>query len=309
VVSRLDAQPPGTTFSIETPRGSVTAKGTTFAVEVSPTQNVSVRVHEGTVSIRLADGTERALAAPQTALLRDRLEELPPSPTDTQRDQALISMSSLWSDGASCALELYVTPDSARVTLDGIELGETPISALVTRGSRALRAESPGFVSVTEQLALVGAEHVVKHVVLLPQAVEAPTPSASAGLEVVTERSASDLLARARSLRSAGRYAEAAAAYRRLCAAYPRSAEARAALVSVGELQLSQLGDASEALRSFDAYLRGGGALDQEARYGKIRALGKLGLSDEEHAEVERFVRDYPRSVQAATLRSRLAAP
>jgi outer membrane protein assembly factor BamD (BamD/ComL family) len=100
---------------------------------------------------------------------------------------------------------------------------------------------------------------------------------------------------------------EARSIYGRLIAQHPGSAEALAALVSLGELQLSQFGDAKAALKSFDAYVRAGGSLAQEARYGRIRALRKLGRHAEEQAAIDRFLADYPHSVQAATLRARLS--
>jgi tetratricopeptide (TPR) repeat protein len=101
------------------------------------------------------------------------------------------------------------------------------------------------------------------------------------------------------------RYREAAATYRRLFSLHPKSAESRASLVSLGELQLSELGEPKGALESFDAYLRGGGALVQEARYGRIRALAKLGRKGDERRAIEQFLTDYPRSVQASSLRAR----
>jgi hypothetical protein len=77
-------------------------------------------------------------------------------------------------------------------------------------------------------------------------------------------------------------------------------------LVSLGELELSELGQPAQALRSFESYLHGGGPLTREARFGKIRALQSLGRSSEEQAEISAFLTDYPRSVQAASLRRRV---
>src|SRR5690606_10099001 len=109
--------------------------------------------------------------------------------------------------------------------------------------------------------------------------------------------------------RVSGRAAEAAGAYRELLAQHPRSAEARAALVSLGEIELSQLGDPKAALASFEAYLRKGGPLAQEASHGKIRALRELGQRGEERAAIERFLASYPESPQAERLRQRLEEP
>ncbi|MEJ2218842.1 MAG: hypothetical protein P8099_19835, partial [Gemmatimonadota bacterium] len=67
-------------------------------------------------------------------------------------------------------------------------------------------------------------------------------------------------------------------------------------------------GNAAAALGGFDAYLRTGGALSQEAHYGKIQALHALGRTAEEHAEIRGFLARYPKSLQAAALRRRLGA-
>jgi ferric-dicitrate binding protein FerR (iron transport regulator) len=129
----------------------------------------------------------------------------------------------------------------------------------------------------------------------------APAPEASA-----KPPSAAEMLAAARKLRAAGNAPGAGEAYRRLMAAHPKSAEANAALVSLAELQLGPLGDPSGALRSYEAYLRGGGALTQEARYGRIQALRRLGRSAEERAAVDEFVKAYPNSVQTRALKARM---
>jgi TolA-binding protein len=106
-------------------------------------------------------------------------------------------------------------------------------------------------------------------------------------------------------LRSSGRYPAAAKAYQNLLGTHPRSSEASAALISLAELQLSQLGQTAAALRSFDAYLAHGGSLAQEARYGRIRALRRLGRTAEARTATEAFLRAYPGSAQAKALRKR----
>jgi tetratricopeptide (TPR) repeat protein len=155
-----------------------------------------------------------------------------------------------------------------------------------------------------------------------PSSAPAPTTSSAAkpaGLEVTTRRaaaepsgeanalSAEELLARARSLRATGRAADAAQAYRHLIASWPRSAEARVGLISLGELELSELSEPAAALRDFSTYLNGRGSLEPEARYGRIRALGRLGRRAEELSEAREFVRNYPSSPQASDLRARLS--
>ena len=115
--------------------------------------------------------------------------------------------------------------------------------------------------------------------------------------------SAEELLTQAGKLRTAGRFVEAGAAYQKLVRQHPSSAAGRAALMSLAELQLSRLGQPASALRSFDAYLAKGGPLAQEARYGRIRALRRLGRTAEARAATEAFVRDFPGSPQAEAIR------
>jgi TolA-binding protein len=120
--------------------------------------------------------------------------------------------------------------------------------------------------------------------------------------------SAPDLLEEARRLRAGGQYESSAEAYRRLVQRYPESPEARAAIVSLGQLELSQLGHPDAALRWFDKYLASGGMLRQEAAYGKIQALQRLGKSAQERREITHFLQEFPKSAQASALRTRLDA-
>jgi tetratricopeptide (TPR) repeat protein len=119
--------------------------------------------------------------------------------------------------------------------------------------------------------------------------------------------SAGALLREALELRRKGRFAEAAHAYRRLLSQHAGSAEARAALVSLGDLQLSRLQQADAALRSFEAYLKSGDrALVKEAEYGRIRALRALGRTEEERRAIEHLLVRYPSGVHAESMRARL---
>ena len=282
VLAKLDPQPAGMTFRIETPRGAAIAKGTVFAVEVAENREVLLRVHEGTVLWQGNDGREQSLRAPSEARFAEVSSFGALSGASAERDEALIRLSGLVSVESKCRLDVSATPSGARVSLDGTELGPAPISALVSGGHR-LSVEHPGYVALSERLWLNGSAPVSRSYELLAvpsAAARTAPPSAAAEIAVVDSAalpSASELLSRARALRSAGRSADAAGAYRRLLSVYPRSDEARASLVSLGELLLSELGDPGGALRSFDSYLKTGGALTPEARYGRIRALGKLG--------------------------------
>jgi len=117
---------------------------------------------------------------------------------------------------------------------------------------------------------------------------------------------ARDMLEYARSLRARGNFRGAADVYRQIHAEAPQSASGRAALVSLGELLLT-LQDPQGALSAFDTYLKGGGALTQEASFGRVRALRALNRPSEERRAIEHFVAKYPDAPQSRVLRSRLA--
>jgi len=235
VVSLLP-QPPGTSFSLTTAVGKVTAVGTIFSVEVAADGATIARVIEGHVLVRAGEADAAHSVVAGQAF---RLGEQQPTPLSDQErdvDLALLSLSGSSKQDPS-------SPSS------GPKVGD-----------------------------LGGA------------------PAAPA-----------DMLAYARSLRASGDFRRAADVYRRIHAANPQSPSGRAALVSLGELRLS-LNDAKGALNAFDSYLAGGGALAQEALFGRARALRTLNRPAEERAAIDRFLAAYPNAPQSRVLRSRLAA-
>ncbi|WP_437982383.1 tetratricopeptide repeat protein [Sorangium sp. So ce117] len=114
------------------------------------------------------------------------------------------------------------------------------------------------------------------------------------------------LLLRAQTQLGQGKSAEANASYRALLAQYPASPEARAALVSLGQIALHQ-GKAAEALGYFDRYLAGGGPLAAEARVGRVQSLRRLGRAADERAAIADFLARHGESVHAPRLRARLS--
>jgi hypothetical protein len=236
VVSLLP-QPPGTSFSLTTAGGKVTAVGTIFSVEVGADGGTIARVIEGHVSARAGEAdAAHSVVAGQAFRLG---EQQPTLLSDQERDVdlALLSLSGSSAQDPS-------TPSSGPKVGD---LGGAPA---------------------------------------------APPP---------------DMLGYARSLRASGDFRRAAEVYRKIHAANPQSPSGRAALVSLGELRLS-LNDAKGALSAFDSYLARGGALAQEALFGRARALRTLNRPADERAAIDRFLAAYPDAPQSRVLRSRLAA-
>ncbi|MGH1345615.1 MAG: tetratricopeptide repeat protein [Nannocystales bacterium] len=110
-------------------------------------------------------------------------------------------------------------------------------------------------------------------------------------------RTPAELLDRARRHVAAGRIDAALRAYAELRRDHPRTSAARAANVSIGELQL-QRGRSKAALRAFSRYLEsGGGPLAEEALWGQVRVFHKLKRSGDEEAAVRRLSKRFPKSV------------
>jgi hypothetical protein len=119
-------------------------------------------------------------------------------------------------------------------------------------------------------------------------------------------RTSNDDLSEARELRARGLFTRAAAIYRSVHARSPRSDSGRAALMALASLQLSSLNDPRGALASFDTYLASGsGPLRQQADYGRIRALRRLGRTGEERKATQAFIERYPKAPEARLLRER----
>jgi ferric-dicitrate binding protein FerR (iron transport regulator) len=304
-VAKLEPQPAGSTFGFETEAGSVIAKGTVFSLR-SDGAAVALRVHEGTV-LKQQRGETSAYKAPVSALFNgsdaaDVADRMAP-------DSRLAELASYFTDGATGFLAVTAAEDS-QVLLGDMQLGTAPISAMVQPGDYRLEVSRQGHAPIVERLNVESGSRVARNY----EATAAP-PLSKASQATKNSRAAdpsataAGLLEKARSLRAEGRYRDAGSTLQRLLREHAGSAEARVALVSLGELQLSQLGDAQGALRTFDAYLRGGGRLRQEASYGRIRALRQLGRAVEAREASESFVLAYPNSAQASKLRSELRQP
>jgi len=113
---------------------------------------------------------------------------------------------------------------------------------------------------------------------------------------VELEPTLDELLKQARAHRKARDFARATASYERLITSYPGSAAARTSLVALGQMELGSMGRAGSALSHFEAYLDAapGGALAEEARAGKVRALARLSRTRGLIRAVSDYLRAHP---------------
>lgn len=150
-----------------------------------------------------------------------------------------------------------------------------------------------------------------------PRVVSAPTrpaqvprprrPPTVPELEVPT---VGQLLHHAARYRAARDWRAVIKVYLQLIRIHPTSSEAATSLVLIGQVQLRHLGQPASALRYFDAYLarhRTGG-LAQEAAWGRIESLRRLGRRQAEIQACRALLQRHPGSVYAARVRAWLKA-
>jgi hypothetical protein len=304
----LDPLPPGATLSVEAPLGSVTAVGTTFTVEAPASSSGVAAVLEGKVRVRDVLGKETMLGALESLTLTDTGASSPVGRTPDAFDgtQELLRVGGIWTGGDEATLQLTGTPPDASVSVDGVEVGRAPLWLRLPPGPHMLSV--PG--TAPQRIPFHSGELVTRDLRAAFSPSEASAPPArlaSGSVSPPLARTPSEWMSEARGLRASGRFQGAAEAYQNLMVNHPKSPEVGAALLSLGEIQLANLGDASAALGSFDAYLsRGGGALRQEAMLGRIRALRRLGRRSEEVTATEAFLAAFPSSPHAEALHARV---
>ena len=117
---------------------------------------------------------------------------------------------------------------------------------------------------------------------------------------------AAALFREAAAARRSSDFGRARLLYLRLEGAFPASAEARLAPVSLGKVLL-QMGRASEAEQQFAQYSSAGGPLVEEALVGQAQSLARLGRAADEQRVWQRLLRDFPHSVYTSEATQRLS--
>jgi ferric-dicitrate binding protein FerR (iron transport regulator) len=323
VLAEVDPARQGPPFAVATAGGRVVVTGTAFAVDAAEDQ-VEVRVFRGSVRLEEPEAAARKVRVGEIAVLGkagvSRLNEA----EKTTAGGMLRTLDMLASSGAA-QMDIQSLPAGADVVLDGVVLGKTPLEASIRAGHRSLELYMEGYEAVRELLELVpegrasrvfdlvGTETPVTDVGgeagaaadRPPRPVKVATAIAE---EPPPQLTAADLLARAQSFRVARDWKSAVAAYQELAKQFPKSAEARSSLVSIGDIQLAHLGQPGRALKSFDSYLARTrkGAVAQEAAFGRAQALRALGRTSEEIRALETFLAEFPSAIQAPRAKKRL---
>lgn len=320
-VADLAEQPADSHFRIETADGSATAVGTVFAVEIGADGRAATTVLEGEVAVAGSDGTATTVVIHQRAIVAGDVHLEVVDRSEEARLLAVLGPAELWKSSDPGSLHVSARPDGATVSVDGSELGPAPVSTLLPAGDHELEVTLDGHESHVDSTPVRPGQPTEIAVVLEalapledeggeedPGAAAEPIEIDDGGNEPPARVAPpAQMLSEARRLMSEGRWRSAARAYQALRSAHPKSPEAHAALVTLGDLRLEHLRRARSALSAYDAYLRkGGGPMAQEARYGRIRALRKLGNAEREREAIEEFLRRHADSFEAAALRRRL---
>lgn len=165
---------------------------------------------------------------------------------------------------------------------------------------------APEPVAVSHPLPVaVEAADVVEASSAAPETERAPD-TASRPTEPAVRHTSASLFAEATAARRSGDAAKAAALCRQLQRDFASSPEAAASRLSLGRLELHQLGRPAAALQQFEAYLAAGGTLQQEAQLGKAQSLQQLGRASEAKAVFRLIVERYPDSIYADQAKLRL---
>jgi len=246
---------------VSTPAGEVEAKGTVFAVDVQPDRGARTRVIEGVVKVTRSAAGRRAAdsflvrAGEAGQVDGDAVAAEPAAREAVEQDLCLIhgcpapEPGPLPGDGEDEAAEAELA--------SAVE--PSPPASSVSAGGRP-RVETRPQPSATS-------------------AGPAPADPSPKEPEADEEWAVQTLVTLALDQRKSGRYPVAAETYRALIERHPGSAAAASALVSLGQLELVELGRPGQALGRFDAYLARApnGLLAEEARLGRVRARARMG--------------------------------
>ena len=332
-------QRPGDRFVVITSWGKVQVIGTVFQVASAAPQRVLVA--KGEVRVTLPESPAKRLRGGQMLLAGRDVRPL----ADPRRRALLRRVRSAAHLVAAdpAILSVVTHQPGATVALDGVAAGETPLAVCVSPGRHRVTVSRPGFATVVKTVELLVGRRAELNLALTaetgsPAAPTEPPPVAVATapprprpggvtpplpkprqtpvtppkvMPTVPELeapTAGQLLRHAAQRRAAGNWRGVVKVYRQLIRLHPSSPEAATSLVLIGQALLRHLGQARAALGYFNAYLgrHSGGALAQEAAWGRLSCLRRLGRKQDEIRACRDLLRRHPQSVYAKRVQTRL---
>ena len=305
-----DPERPGGPIDVTTRTGTVRITGTYLSVEDGGNR-VAVEVYRGSVQVAaFADEALHVMGGQR--LLIGTTEILAVDDHTNQHAGQIQDLLQLLGHSRYSAMEVRSIPEGAMVSLDGCPLGPTPLTAHVVAGLHKLELEAQQRVPAREFIQLDEGDRQSRTIELMALADYEPetvavqeTTAVAPALVIPDSQLAAQLLQQAQAQRTQRAWSDAAATYRQLTDEYPQTPEARASWVSLGTLQLDQLGQPAEALNCFDTYLATipGGSLAQEATFERARALRAMGDRSEEVAAWQLFLDRFPDALEAPLAR------
>ncbi len=272
VVFSVDPQRKGPKFAVTTAMGQVEVKGTVFSVLASG-KEMEVKVLRGKVMVSDGPvGRRSVVAGGALAMPSERRWRLSPR----ERRMEFVALAHYGAEIGERAgtvrppaAEAPQLSSPSQNTLDGAS------SASVTSGQlKSSRESGADFKRSESRHADISLKQMTKQI---------------------------------RALRRAKQWQNAAVTYRQLIARYPDTNEGRAAVVALGDIQLTMLNRPRDALASYESYLDSGiKTLELEALYGKARALRMLGRTAEEKRVLSRLTHQYAGTPQSRNAAARL---
>ncbi len=304
-MATLSHRASGHTFAFSGAGLTATAKGTTFGMDLRGPA-AEVLVLEGIVEVVAGAKSDLVPAHSRFAVGASTLASI--GRAEEAQLLALLAPRALWRGGEVGILVVHASESGFEAWIDDAQRFSLPLETFVPTGKRHIRARSALGVEFDYEVVIEPGEPTRLEVGAVDQprttvgARAKATPSSAALEHASPER----LLELARKQLKAGSVAEALAGYAELQRVFPASTEARTVLPVMGKLELEQRKNPSQALKYFDAYLRGPGPLGQEALSGRIRALRALGRGEEERRAIEQYAARYPGSLESGAYLARL---
>lgn len=290
VVAEVTAPVKGYRFIVATPNGEVEAKGTVFSVEVRAKGVEKARVMRGVIEVRQTNGAERGVLRSVTlqAGEESRVGDTEPrmaKTVDLALDMCLVTACT---ETEVAALE--------RDAAAGNVTGEDPYETEGSLGDGDKDDTSGLFFVIANKSGDDPKEAAAKRQRIGSKKSQELDSDGRGSIASVHGAQIQEIVSLALAKRRAGLYPMAADAYHRLIREFPASAEARNALVSLGQLELVELGKPSSAVEHFQEYLKSSpkGFLAEEARLGMVRAASRLGQSKEVIEQASEYLYQHP---------------